>query len=147
MRSTGKADWEVIKKVKESVNIPVIGNGDIDSPEKALEMMEYSNVDGIMIGRAAIGNPWIFKRVIEYLKTGTIIPEVPVSEKIDIAIKHMDNLIEEIGEQKAIREMRGHAVHYVKGIKYATNYKVEIQSANTKEDMIKVFEKIRKEEN
>ncbi len=132
---SGVADWEMIKKVKEAVSIPVIGNGDIDSPQKAKEMLDYSKVDGIMIGRAAMGNPWIFKQIDHYLSTGELLEEPTAGEKIDIAIKHMDKLMETKSERNAVLEMRGHAAWYLKGIAGATKYRREIQQLKTYEEM------------
>lgn len=132
---SGKADWSWIKKVKEAVSIPVIGNGDIDSPQKAKEMLEYSKVDGIMIGRAAMGNPWIFSQIIEYLKTGKLIEPPTNQEKIQVAIKHLERLIEVKSERVAVLEMRGHAAWYLKGIEGANKYRREIQKMSTYEEM------------
>ncbi len=132
---SGKADWSWIKKVKEAVSIPVIGNGDIDSPQKAKEMLEYSKVDGIMIGRAAMGNPWIFSQIIEYLKTGNLIEPPTNQEKIQVAIKHLERLIEVKSERVAVLEMRGHAAWYLKGIEGANKYRREIQKMSTYEEM------------
>ncbi len=133
---SGTADWEIIKKVKEVVNIPVIGNGDIDSPIKAKELLDYSGVDGIMIGRAALGNPWIFKEIISYLETGVIIEKPSLEEKIEIAILHLEKLCELKSERVAVMEMRGHSAWYLKGIKGANKFKSELQKVNTKEEMI-----------
>lgn len=133
---SGEADWEIIKKVKEAVNIPVIGNGDIDSPEKAKEMMEYSGVDAIMIGRAAMGNPWIFKRISVYLQTGILIDEPTVVEKLDVALEHFNLLLEIKSEKTAVAEMRGHISWYLKGIPGANKYKKEMQTILSKEDFI-----------
>ncbi len=141
---SGKADWEMIKKVKETVNIPVIGNGDIDSPQKAKEMLEYSKVDGIMIGRAAMGNPWIFKRISHYLETGELLAEPSVSEKIDTAIKHLEQLMESKNERVAVLEMRGHAAWYLKGISGANKYRREIQTLSTYAEMKHALLEIKK---
>ena len=100
---SGEADWDIIKKVKQSVNIPVIGNGDVKSKEDALKMFETTGVDGIMIGRAALGNPWIFNEIINNEKI-----EVSNEEKLRVILKHIDLEVEEKGELTAVREMRKH---------------------------------------
>ncbi len=132
---SGRADWSWIKKVKEIVDIPVIGNGDINSPEFAKEMLEYSKVDGLMIGRAAQGNPWIFKQIAHYLETGVMLSEPTVDEKIDIAMEHFTRLLETKSERVSVMEMRGHAAWYLKGIDGANKFKRDIQSVNSKEEM------------
>ena len=98
------ADWDIIKEVKEQITIPVIGNGDVDSPEKAKEMFEHTGCDAIMIGRAAQGNPWIFKRINHYLKTGEIIPSPSPEEIISLIFRHLEMLVEYKGEKVAIRK-------------------------------------------
>lgn len=123
---SGNADWDIIKQVKESVNIPIVGNGDITNPEKAKEMLEYTGCDAIMIGRAAQGNPWIFERIVHYLKTGEILPKPSINEKIDIAIKHLHMLIEFKGEYIGIREMRKHLGWYIKGMPKSSEMRVII---------------------
>ncbi|WP_018249537.1 tRNA dihydrouridine synthase DusB [Orenia marismortui] len=117
---SGKADWSIIADVKRSVSIPVIGNGDIFSPEDAIKMIDETGCDGIMIGRGAQGNPWIFKRTAHYLKTGELLPLPKSSEKIDIAIEHLDNLVDYKGEYVAVREMRKHTSWYIKGLRNCT---------------------------
>ncbi len=142
---SGVADWEIIKKVKEAVSIPVIGNGDIDTPERAKEMLEYSKVDGIMIGRAAMGNPWLFREVDYYLNEGVELEQPSIQEKMDTAIKHFNKLIETKGERIAINEMRGQAALYLKGIKNSSHYKREIQKVNTVDEMINKLNEIKGE--
>lgn len=142
---SGEADWNWIKKVKESVNIPVIGNGDIDSPQKAKEMMDFSGVDGVMIGRAAMGNPWIFRQVNTYLQTGELIAPPSNEEKVDTAIEHLNLLRVTKNERTAVLEMRGHAAWYLKGIPGANAYRREIQKAETCDEMIELLNKIKKE--
>ena len=105
---SGKADLEIIKKVKQAVNIPVIGNGDIKDEESALEMFEKTGVDGIMIGRAALGNPWLFEKIIHYLKTGEKLLDRPLKEKLELIKRHLDLEVKEKGEYTAIREFRKH---------------------------------------
>jgi len=114
----GEADWSLIGAVKNNprINIPVIGNGDINSPQKAKEMFGRHAVDGIMIGRAAVGRPWIFRDIRHYLSTGELLPEPTVSEKADIALFHFSKSLEFKEGKRAILEMRRHLSNYFKGI-------------------------------
>ena len=132
---SGKADWDIIKKVKENVNIPVIGNGDIIIPQDAEEMFKYTQCDGIMIGRAACGSPWIFKRVIHYLETGELLPEPDITQKVKTMKEHIQMLIEYKGEYIAIREARKHVGWYVKGIKNAARIKDAVNKVNSIDGM------------
>ena len=132
---SGKADWDIIKEVKAAVNIPVIGNGDIFQPEDARNMLEYTGCDGIMIGRGAQGNPWIFKRVIHYLNTGEILPEPEIEEKIALALRHARMLIDYKGEYTGIREMRKHISWYTKGIPGAAEFRNQANLAESYEQM------------
>lgn len=142
---TGKANWKIIKKVKSAISIPVFGNGDIFSPEDAKEMKEITSCDGLMIARGAQGNPWIFKRVIHYLKTGDIMPPPTTKEKIDMCKKHLSMLIENKGEHVAIREMRKHCAWYLKGIKHSARVRNKINTATSAETIEKFLEEIPKE--
>ncbi len=132
---SGTADWDIIKKVKENVTIPVIGNGDITSPEKAKQMLEYTGCDAIMVGRAAQGNPWLFKRITHYLKTGEMLDKPSINEKIDIAIKHLYMLIECKGEYIGIREMRKHLGWYIKGMPKSSEMRVIINGIENPKEM------------
>jgi len=117
---SGYADWEAIAEVKNTVSIPVIGNGDIASPEDARKRLDESNVDALMIGRAACGNPWLFRRCRHYLETGEILPEPTAQERIELALRHTREMIAYKGEHIALREMRKHIAWYIKGIRGAT---------------------------
>ena len=120
---SGRADWDIIKKVKDNLKIPVIGNGDIFTPEDAKRMIDETGCDAVMVGRGAEGNPWIFKRIVHYLNTGEILPEPTVSEKIDMILKHLDMMIDYKGEHVGILEMRKHIAWYLKGIRGASKIK------------------------
>ncbi|MGF7400492.1 tRNA dihydrouridine synthase DusB [Thermoanaerobacterium thermosaccharolyticum] len=120
---SGNADWDIIKKVKDNLKIPVIGNGDVFSPEDAKRMIDETGCDAVMVGRGAEGNPWIFKRILHYLNTGEILPEPTVSEKIDMILRHFDMMIEYKGEHIGILEMRKHIAWYLKGIRGSSKIK------------------------
>ena len=132
---SGKADWNIIKEVKQSVNIPVIGNGDITSKEEALRMFKETNADGIMIGRACIGNPWIFEEVINYLE-GKDERKITNKEKLEIITKHINLEVEAKGEIVAVKEMRKHLAYYVKGTKDASKIRVKINSIERKDELL-----------
>ena len=123
---SGKADWDIIKKVKESVRIPVIGNGDIVDEESAKAMFEKTGVDGIMIGRAALGNPWIFQKIIHYLKTGEKLADPTNQEKLKVINKHLELLIKEKGEIVAVKEFRKHIAAYTKNMPNSSSFRVKI---------------------
>lgn len=138
---SGNADWDIIKKVKESINIPCIGNGDIKSPEDALKIFKATNVDGIMIGRASLGNPWIFKNIIDYLETGTYDYSFPNnSQKLKLIIEHINLEVEEKGEDIGIKEMRKHLSWYIKNLKDASRIREKINTLKTKQEVIDCLE-------
>ena len=133
---SGIADWDIIKQVKEAVNIPVIGNGDVDSPEKAKEMFEYTGCDGIMISRASLGRPWIFEEVQNYL-SGKDNIEVSNEDKLNTILKHIDLEIKDKGEYTGIREMRKHICFYLKGMPNASEIRNEINHLEDREEIEK----------
>ena len=137
---SGKADWDIIKAVKEAVKIPVIGNGDIFSPQDAKAMKEYTGCDGLMVGRAARGNPWIFKEINEYLKTG-IVPEKPSAEEVkNMILKHASMLIEYKGEYTAVREMRKHIAWYTQGLPHSAELRRRCNEIVSWESLKEVIE-------
>ncbi|MDY8096087.1 tRNA dihydrouridine synthase DusB [Paenibacillus polymyxa] len=137
---TGHANWDIIKEVKEAVSIPVIGNGDVASPEDARRMLDLTNCDGVMIGRGALGNPWMLYRTIEYLQSGELLPDPAPEEKIRIAILHMDRLVALKGEAVAVREMRKHLAWYLKGLKGSARIKDAIMEETKRDDMVRILD-------
>ena len=141
---SGKADWDIIKEVKDQVKtIPIIGNGDVTSPESAEELLEYTGCDAVMIGRAAEGNPWIFKRVIHYLDTGEVLPKPTYDEKLSMADRHLDMLVDYKGEYIGVREMRKHLGWYIKGLPNSAEMRLIINQTTTQDDMHRVLQKLR----
>ena len=137
---TGKADWDIIKKVKQSVNIPVIGNGDIVDEESALQMFEQTGVDGIMIGRGSFGNPWIFRNIKHYLETGEKLPQPTNNEKLEVMEKHIELAVKEKGEDVAIKELRKHIAWYTKNLKNSSEFRNSINKVEKKEELISKLE-------
>lgn len=143
---SGKANWDIIKKVKESVLIPVIGNGDIFTPQDGKDMLDYTGCDGIMIGRGCRGNPWIFKRTVELINHSKV-PQAPKDkEKILMAMKHLEMMTRTKREDIAIREMRKHIAWYIKGMKYSADMRNKINTITDKNELedvlIKYVEKV-----
>ncbi len=127
---SGTADWDIIRQVKQALSIPVIGNGDVDSPEKCKAMYEQTGCDLVMIGRASYGRPWIFEEIRHYLETGEVLPEKTVPQRMEIMLRHARLLCDEIGEGQAMKEMRHNVIWYVKGLKGAAQYRRECSEIN-----------------
>ncbi len=137
---SGQADWEIIRQVKEALSIPVIGNGDVDSPEKAKQLMEQTGCDGVMIGRAAQGNPWLFKQVVHYLETGEILPKPELREVKDMIRRHAALQIQYKGELAGMREMRKHVAWYTAGYPRSAKLRGMINEVENMEQLLQLLE-------
>lgn len=128
---SGRADWDVIDSVARSVSVPVLGNGDISTPEEAKDRLATTAVRGLAIGRGAMGNPWIFRRTRHFLETGDILPDAGPEERVQLALRHLDLLVECQGQYRAVREMRKHAAWYLKGLRGANETRHQINAAES----------------
>ena len=137
---SGISDWNIIKKVKQAVSIPVIGNGDIKSCYDAKRMIDETNCDAVMIGRAALGNPWIIKETVDYLNNNIEPVNISIEEKINMIKKHLQNLIKLKPEKVALLEMRSHASWYMKGMPNAAKVRTKLNSIIEKEDFYKLLD-------
>ncbi len=140
----GNASWEPIANVKNNprMHIPIFANGDINTPEKALQIRDQYGLDGAMIGRASIGNPWFFAQVKHYLETGKQLPLPTISERVDVARRHLEMATQWNGEVVGMLETRRHYANYFKGIPNFKPYRLKMQTAPTKEDVFAVFEEV-----
>ncbi|MDT2831266.1 tRNA dihydrouridine synthase DusB [Vagococcus carniphilus] len=136
----GKANWDVLKEVTPHLTIPFMGNGDVRTPEDAKRMLDYVGCDGVMIGRAALGNPWMIYRTQHYLETGELLEEPPASKKIETAKLHLERLVTLKGEKIACLEFRQHAAYYLKGAPRATTTRLAVNKAQTKKEMFELLD-------
>ncbi|MEG2202620.1 MAG: tRNA dihydrouridine synthase DusB [Christensenellaceae bacterium] len=136
---SGKADMEIIRQIKQAVHIKVIGNGDIFTPQDAKKMFEYTGCDGVMVARGAIGNPFIFTQIAEYLKTGEIKTYPTQEDRIKMCLRQAQLTVKNKGEQQAIKQMRTHASHYIKGMKDAAKIRTKVVLANTYDELEEIL--------
>ena len=138
---SGKADWDIIRQAKEAVRIPVIGNGDIFTPEAAGRMLKETGCDGIMVARGAKGNPWLFGRINHYLDTGEVLPGPSMAEIKAMILRHGRMLVQFKGEGVAMREMRGHMAWYTKGMPHSATLRNEINQVETLEGFVELLDR------
>ena len=133
---SGKADWDIIRQVKEAVSIPVIGNGDVDSPQKAKQLLEETGCDGIMVGRATEGNPWIFREISHYLDTGELLPHPALEEVKEMILRHARLQLEYKGEYTGMREMRKHVAWYTAGFPHSARLRGAVNEIESMEQLM-----------
>lgn len=141
---SGKADWNIIKEVVKAVDIPVIGNGDIKSCFDAKKMLDETGCAAVMIGRGLLGNPWLIKECCEYLENGNLPKEVSMDEKIDMMIRHLNNLCADKTEAQAVLEIRSHLLNYLSGLKNNKEVKNKVCKSKSKNEIIDILEEYRK---
>ena len=139
---SGKADWDIIAEVKDAVKIPVIGNGDVDGPDAAAALLAHTGCDGVMIGRSAQGNPWIFREVVHFLETGEYLPRPQASEKREMILRHAALLTKVKGEYTAVREMRKHLSWYTVGMPHSARFRQTINTLESMEELTAAVEMI-----
>lgn len=137
---SGKADWSIIARVKNAVDIPVIGNGDIFEPQDVLDMLRETGCDGVMIGRGALGNPWLYSRAVHLVKTGELLPGPNYIEKIDMAVRHLKLAAGFKGDHRAVREMRKHITWYLKGLRDSAKTRECVNRAVNVEDLLSLLD-------
>lgn len=139
----GHADWSYIAEVKKAVSIPVIGNGDVRTPQDAKRMLDETGCDAVMVGRAALGNPWVIKQMVAYVENGVLLEDPSIDDKIDQCLNHAKRLLIVEGERNAIRQMRGHAPWYIKGLKSASQMKNYLSKIETYQELETALEAYR----
>ena len=139
---SGKADWDIIRQVKEAVSIPVIGNGDVDSPEKAKQMQQETGCDGIMIGRAVRGNPWLFSRILHYQETGELLPKPDIREVKEMMLRHARLQLEYKGEYTGMREMRKHVACYTAGMPHSAAVRRLVNEVESYEQLEELVDRL-----
>lgn len=144
---SGKADWDTIRKIKEAVSVPVIGNGDVDSPKKAEAMLKETGCDGVMIGRAVRGNPWIFREMNYYFETGELLPRPSIEELKEMILRHARHQIEKKGEYTGIREMRKHVAWYTAGMRHSAGIRRESNLISGYEELKALLDRLSQQEN
>lgn len=140
MYYSGKADWNIIKEVKDSLSIPVIGNGDIFDPEDAVNMIAETGCDAVMVGRGAQGNPFIFRQILEYMQTGEVVYHPTTSEKVAEIARHISEMAEDKGEHIAVLEARKHVAWYVKGMRESAAMRQKVNTMTNLPDLMKLIE-------
>ena len=142
----GEADWSLIGEIKNSsrITIPIFGNGDVDSPEKAKEMKDRYGIDGIMIGRASIGNPWIFNEIKHYLKTGVHLSGPTISDRVKVCKEHLDFSMRWKSKHAGIVEMRRHYTNYFKGLPHFKEYRLKLVTTYSYDEIIKILDEVEK---
>ena len=138
---TGQADWNILKEVASQLKIPFMANGDVKTPEDAKKILDMTGATAAMIGRAAMGNPWMLKRTEHYLETGELLPEATPEQKIEMAKDHLNRLVDLMGEYVGVREFRGLSTYYIKGIPRAARTKVALVEAETLDEMNDIFDR------
>ncbi len=142
---SGTADWDIIKKVKEVVSIPVIGNGDVTDVQSAALLLEQTGCDAIMIGRGAMGNPWLFRQINAYLTDTRVLPDPGIHERMAVMLRHIDRTIQYKGERTAMMEARHHAAYYTKGLRGGAGFRRRICQMSHFEELAKLAAEIAKE--